>query len=504
MNCKFFYNLIVILMISCCFFLSSCQKETTHTEVATQEKPTPTPMPRTEEVIVRGDCNPCLIKVTPKASEEASLGQEYTGEVEVLGLENAGDVVVHARVPQGVTFVKSEPPAEMADGRLTWKFDTIKKGGAEKIQLWFKADKEGEHVCCFSYVARPMYCVMTKVGKPEIGITKEGPAVALLNQEITYKIVVRNAGNAPANNVVVTDTIPEGLKHASGQNTVTFDAGTLAAGESKAFDLTVTTTQVGRFVNVAKVTTSNAGSASAEAPTEVKSQMFDVNVTCSQKEFLRNKSNNNIVIHNTGQTVLSGIKVVATTDGQVTILDDRFAEGRVEWDVENLEAGQKKEIAFRATSGVAGKHCIKVMVTTSEGLSKEAECCTEWEGIPAMLLETVDDPDPVKIGDDTIYTITVTNQGTKEDTKIHITAVFPQEVDPVEANGPDGLKAIINGKEVTFEGYERLEPKQKIVYTIKGRGKSEGDSRLKVYLRSAFLSERGKPPVTEEESTNVY
>jgi len=519
---KRIFPLVIILVTA--FFLGCCSTnkktekvETQPQPAAVQEQPTETPAPAPapvakEEVpapTYSGSCNPCpLVKLVPRVAERASIGKEYTGDVEVIGLDNASDVVIYGSLPQGVTYVKSEPPAEVSDGRLTWKYDMIRRGQTEKIQIWFKANKEGQHVCCYAVIARPVYCVATLVGKPALAITKEGPATALINQEVTYTIVVKNTGNAMASSVVVTDQVPEGLTHESGQKTLSFPVGDLAAGDSKTMSVTLKATQTGRFCNVATATSGDADEVKAEACTEVKSQSFELRVECTEKMYLRNRSTNKIVLENTGQTALANLKVVASCNPSlVTILEDTFnkGDGRATWDIAELGAGEKKEIPFKATSGEAGKNCIKVTVTTGEGLSKEAECCTNWEGIPAMLMEVVDDPDPVKIGDETLYTIDITNQGTKADTNITIQAVFPPETDPLSATGPDAsIQGTVSGKEVNFTPVPVLEPKQKIRYTIKAKGVAEGDGRLKVYLRSAFLSERGKPPVTEEESTNVY
>jgi uncharacterized repeat protein (TIGR01451 family) len=505
MNKILYRSFIVVLALTMIFSLSCCQKKAKPVEPQPQPyqeqqvTPTPTPMPT-------GECMPCpMVKLAPRMASNGVVGQEFGGEIEVIPVVDAGDVIVSGYVPQGTSYVRSEPPAQIIDGKLVWRFDRVTRGTPEVIRLWLRANAEGQYVSCFTVVASPVYCDDTMIGRPAIEIEKSGPAVAMLNQEITYSIVVRNTGTATANDVMVTDQIPQGLAHSSGQSTLTFEVGTLEPGQSRNFSVTVTATQTGRFVNTAKVTSSNAGEDTAEAPTEVKAQSIDIQMTCSEMEYLRNKSNNNVVIQNTGDSPLSGIRVEAISGPNVQILDNSFSNGRAVWSIPTLEPGQRQEIPFRATSMINGRHCIRVIVTTAEGLSKETECCTQWDGIPAILLEVVDDPDPVKVGDDTLFTIYVTNQGTKEDFKIQITADFPEGIDPVATQGPDsGINASISGKQVIFDAYERLDPKQKITYTITGRGTIPGDNRLKLYLRSNFLNSNNKPPVTEEESTNIY
>src|SRR5207249_6656827 len=71
------------------------------------------------------------------------------------------------------------------------------------------------------------------------------PAVALVGQQVQYTLRYSDAaGAAPAQSVVLTDTLPTGLQYLSATSVpvvagqvVTWSLGTLAAGDSGAIDL---------------------------------------------------------------------------------------------------------------------------------------------------------------------------------------------------------------------------------------------------------------------------
>ena len=67
------------------------------------------------------------------------------------------------------------------------------------------------------------------MGKPVLAIVKSGPEMAQLGTDVNYNVVVSNKGNAVAQQVVVTDTIPDGLTHSSGQRQLTFQVGDLGS-----------------------------------------------------------------------------------------------------------------------------------------------------------------------------------------------------------------------------------------------------------------------------------
>merc|ERR1712170_143986 len=136
-------------------------------------------------------------------------------------------------------------------------------------------------------------------------------------------------------------------------------------------------------------------------------------------------------------------------------------------------------------SKIPGDHCFRVGVNTSEGVRKQAECCTNLRGFPALLLEVIDTVDPLVANEETTYVIEVTNQGTAPDKLVKVEAVFPAEISPVSAIGD--TQCTVSGKRVTVVPYPQLNPKEKIKWQIRARAVQPGDSRLKVYLSSDLL-----------------
>jgi len=118
--------------------------------------------------------------------------------------------------------------------------------------------------------------------------------------------------------------------------------------------------------------------------------------------------------------------------------------------------------------------------------------------LPAILVEIVDLEDPLITGEETTYKISVQNQGTKEDRNVAVTVKFPKELNPLSADGssPGTIKDTV----VTFKPYAALASKETLTYTIKAKAAQVGDGRIKLSVKSDFLT----TPVVEEESTHVY
>ena len=434
-----------------------------------------------------------LIHLSKKVPAEAALGQEYVSELNATATACAGDVIITDHIPAGASYVKSEPAATVDGNTLTWKFADMEAGQAQNIKVWLKADQEGTLASCASVIATPRVCAATFVGKPALAIEKTGPETALLGSNVTYKIVVKNTGNAIAKNVVVTDPVPDGL---SGE-AVTVPIGDLAPGAAKAISVTFKADKRGKACNDATANSDNAGKVTAEACTVVQQPGLKIEKTGTTDQIIGRHADYQIVVSNTGDTTIENVTVTDTAPEGTTLT---AAEGatisgsKATWTIASLAAGDKQTFAVKLTGTTGGQHC-NTATATSGGLSENAQACTIWKGVAGVLLEMVDDPDPILVGESSTYTIKVTNQGFADIHNVGMTAQFGDEIDPVST--PEGT---INGKSVTFPVVPVLEPKKVATYTVVGKGLKPGDHRAKVILTCDEI----KSPVTKEESTTVY
>lgn len=235
---------------------------------------------------------------------------------------------------------------------------------------------------------------MNLVAGPMVEISKSCPALRYVGREASFELTVTNRGDAPAFDVTVTDTIPDGLDFRSADN----------------------------------------GGA---------------------------RQGNNIV-----------------------------------WRVGTLEPGQSKTMAANFACNRIGK--FKNGARVSYCAEARDECEIEVKGIPAILLECVDDPDPIEVGSNLTYTITVTNQGSATDTNIRLTCTLPAEEEFVTSDGP--TKGAVSGKTVTFEPLPSLAPKAKATYRLTVKGTADKNVRFKVEMQSDQIDS----PVMETESTTIY
>jgi uncharacterized repeat protein (TIGR01451 family) len=187
----------------------------------------------------------------------------------------------------------------------------------------------------------------------------------------------------------------------------------------------------------------------------------------------------------------------------------KLEAGVVRWQVGTLEPAARRTLQVVLRAKAAGKVTNRATATADRGLKATATAVTEFKGVSALLVEVVDTEDPVEVGAETRYVITVKNQGNVPATAIRVTAQIPPEMTLVSARGPTKEKAAARTKEgqaITFEALKTLAPGATVTYTVVVKAGPIGAARFKdVRFRAEVTADQLKAgPVREEESTTIF
>ena len=453
-----------------------------------------------------GSAETSAIGIEKGMPKEVRLNQPFDYDLVVTNLSKneLQEVVVTDQLGDNFKLVGSSPRAQTApDGTATWNLGSLGPGETKRIRVNGTATAEGDICSCASVSYNSLLCACIPVVQPKLRLTKAGPAEVLKCDEINYRFVVSNTGTGSVPNVRIVDDLPPGLVAADGKRRITFNAGTLAPGESKPFTAKVQAERAGRFENTATATGDGGLSVnSGTVATVVRQPVLKIDANCEEREYIGRPVDYQIVVSNTGDGAARDTMVVDTLPAGVKFVsagqNGRFANGKITWSLGTLEPRATRTMTAVVQPNAAGTFRHTAMAEAYCAADVSDWCETKVVGIAAILLEVIDVEDPDEVGTNETYIVTVTNQGSIAATNIRILVTLEPNQEFVSASG--AARGTARGNQIVFEPLASLAAKAKATYRVVVRNVKAGDVRFKVTMTSDQLTR----PVEETEATNVY
>jgi uncharacterized repeat protein (TIGR01451 family) len=476
--------------------------------------PDPTTPSGSGIVIARGETsiewlapNVVLSHTGPTA---AVLGQDitYTTTVQNNGKIETQGITITSPIPEGLQYVRSQPPA-FSDGRqLVWTLGATGPGQNQSVQTTYKTLRQGAVTSSAIMVTaegqRDQKDVVTQVNVAALKLTLNGPPTAVLGQPFTIQMNVTNPGTGPLENVTLTAQFDQGLVHEKGVNTLNLTLGTLAPQESKSAALTLTPRAPGRL-STRVVATSNNLSDSAEHVVIVQEPQLTLAVEGPSKRYLGNTAEWTIRVKNPADAPLPGVLVRDRLPPELQFVgasqQGQVQNGEVVWNLGTLQAREERVLQLTTRAVNLAKQAVMTVSAAAEsGARKEAQAAIEIFGMPTLRLEMSDQGDPAEVGNKVTYQVVVTNTGTLPANDIDVKATIPAETKLLAVKGATDEKETVAGPVIVFPKASNVAPGQRLVYLIEVVAVRAADARFQVEVNSPLLP---GGPLVEQESTRI-
>ena len=456
--------------------------------------------------IPTGDPSTSTVGVKKLAPAEVILGQPYDFTLTAKNFTNGRleNVSISETIPAGLEILDSTPPVTARDGQnAVWNLGDLAPGESRTVRVRAQASSGGEVTTCTQVTYAQMACVTTRVVEPNLLLTVTSPAEVLSCDCFPVKFTVTNTGTGAAKNVVVSAPLPAGFTtQDAGQSSIRIDVGDLAGGESRDYTVNVCAAGPGTMDLTGTATAMGGLTSEASTGTRAKKPMLTISKEGAEWVYGGKTITYTITVKNTGDGEARDAKIVDDLPANVTFVSASdgglLSGGQVMWNLGTLrpEDTRQVQVTVSATQLGEARNTARTMAYCADAVS--ATTITEVKGIPAVLLEVVDVEDPIQVGSEVEYVITVTNQGSAPDTNIRITCMLEDEMGYVSSSGAS--RGSLSGNTLTFEPVPSLAPGQRIEWRVRVRAKAAGDVRFKV-IRNTDQTTR---PVEETESTYFY
>lgn len=446
------------------------------------------------------------VSLRVRVPAQASGGHElkYLLCVENRSQAAAHHVTVRNPLPANADFVRAVPEGQQAGNEFVWRLGTLQPGAVKEITLVLRPTGEGDVFNCARVSFEHGQCVTTRIARPGLAIRKIGPESVTLYDPVAFRIEVTNTGPTPLSDVVLTDILPRELQFESGNPVperkamLTWNLGTLAPGQVRIVEYRAVTLKEGTFTNRSVVSAAGGLRREASAKLVVGKAGLSVNITGPERRYANLPANYEINVSNNGSATAGNLVVTVPLPAGARFLtasDGGINTGsEVQWALGALPSGGHKTVKLTLGAN-AGDIIVKAIVRGDRDLTASAETKTQFQGVTG-LSASIKDIDPVEVGQEIPYIVTIQNTGTADATEVKLTATIPVQMQATDAQGPS--KATLNGK-VVFEPVT-IKAGELVRFTVYVKALKPGDVRFRVDIEAKELT---AGPLREEESTTI-
>ena len=387
------------------------------------------------------------VRKTGPASATIGSTVKYVIEVSNPGDLSAEGVTVTDEIPNGMTYLGSNPSGTATGRTIQWQVGQLTAGETRRLEVDFRAERQGSVTACAEATAagglRSRACSTTTVTEaaatpppiaqppftppattePVVDLKISGPQKATVGQTVTFTVEVVNRGGTTARGLLIKDRFDAGFEHAEAVSPIerSLDVD-LQPGQSRKIGVEFKVTAAGRQCHTVeildrdgKVLATEYVCLTAEAAEEPKSSYtppvytppvytpptpgpnpgpagtpsVSLKVTGPKSRRVNETAEFTIEVANTSIEKIENVEVVSNLDMS---FDPSMATGgyRLEgdaivWTIENFESGDKRKYTLHGRCMSPTDRALNRVKVTSDGSTlAEEEASVRIEAAPVL------------------------------------------------------------------------------------------------------------------------
>jgi uncharacterized repeat protein (TIGR01451 family) len=450
-----------------------------------------------------------ILSVETQGPRKIVVGKEAAYEVTIQnsGEVAADDVTVFMALPAWADIVGSTPSA--GEGRpapqgrnepFQWVVGHLEAKAREKLVLKIVPRQSRPFELAVRWDYKPVSSQATiEVQEPKLVMALDGPREVFFNKREIYKLKLANAGNGPAENVVLSL-----MPLTTGETQpVSHTLGTLAAGEQRTIEVEMTARQPGNLV--IQIEAKGEGGVRAELSERVvvRRAALQVEVEGPAMQYVGTAATYKIRVRNPGDAAAKNVRLAVNLPmGMKYAAGSEGAQlapggGKVQWTFDQIEPGGQQAVTLRCMPGAAGAARLEAVSTADDQITAAAEALTQVEGMADLRLEIKDPAGPVPVGEETAYELRVRNRGTKTAENVEVIAYFSAGVEPTSAEGQPNR---VRPGQVVFSPIASLGAGSEVLLKVQARAETAGNHIFRAEVHCKVLGTR----LVQEETTCFY
>ena len=397
------------------------------------------------------------------------------------GQAEAANVVVRYLMPEKLEFLSSQPEARPSGPVIAWSLGGLPPGAERVLKVRAKATEARlmDHAATVTMATGSRAKMVVK--QPRLKVEQSvSPGKVLKGQQVKFSISVSNPGTGPARDVAVQAKLTAGLKHDEGSY-IEQVIGAIGPGETVPLDALMVDAVAGGEQSCTVSVSSpdvakDSDDAHATRAVTVVEPVLKLALSGHDKRITNTPALYQLFVENPGTAPARHVRVTAflPLGGKLFVPKDASfdsASRRLTWTIPQLDPKDKAEFKFKVLMGGIGRYQIDAEAKGDGLLSAKSTLTTHVTGMADVQFEVVERTRALDVGEETDFEVRVKNNGSKDATKLLISAKVAENLEIVGASGTEEpAKVKPNDKtELLFPPIERLAPKGEMTLSIRVR-----------------------------------
>jgi len=419
---------------------------------------------------------------------------------------HAHKVQVRQTVPaQGKYIRASPPPTTQSPTELIWQLGTLNAFTNKEIQVVFKADGGGD----LESTARVQFeygqTVVTKMESAlqmRMGTNPESSTDLLEGQTMTLTTGLRNNGTTPIENIVLTQTIPEGLEfltcspnnYGDRTNPLEWRIPKLDPGKETSVNVQVLAKKTGTYSSKASAM-GGAHKKDDQLIIKVGNAALEITGGGPDRRVVGRPATYFITVVNRGTIPTTNVKITSLISKPLEFISadsgGAMVKDEARWLIPSLGVGEKRTVSMVLRS-IESKGVILRAEVIADRLpeGKQLEKLTKFYPPEGLMVEVDKLIEPVNVGDQTSFRVKLLNYGSQTYKGAIVTITLPTEMQLLSAQGMNGQSMIgpaPSGQTAVFAPIATLAPNQEPSFQVYGKVIKMGEPRLRVLVKAPEL-----------------
>ncbi len=363
--------------------------------------------------------------------------------------------MVRDELPDSLEFLSSQPTEQHADALLFWNLGTVPASSERVITLRVKPNRVGSFDHAATVTMRAGCKSRTLVREPKLKIEQSVSSTKVRKgKPVEFRITISNPGDGPVHDVTIRAKLSDGLRHESGepndQNLFEQTLNILEAGQRVVLDPLIADTVLGgpqfcRVTSASPDITTDLADAEKVQDIEVVEPKLEMTISGPERRYADTIASYVITVKNPGTATARNVKVLVTlpVSGRPVEVPSGArwdGKGGLSWTLAQLEPGEKEKVMlpFRVHLGGIELYQIAVMARGEDQLFDKKTFNTDVTGLADVAFDISERRRSIDIGETTTFQIKIKNFGSKEATRLLISAKLSENIDAIETdNGSD-------------------------------------------------------------------